>query len=332
MTEERKKDHLALTSQSRPASKMDLGPCHYEPLLAAHPQKEDELSIHFLDHEFKLPLWVSSMTGGTEKAKNINRNLARACNDFGMGMGLGSCRALLDSDSRFADFDVKELMGDAPLFTNFGIAQLEQLVEVDKLSKIVDVTNRLQAQGIIIHVNPLQEYAQPEGDRFKYPPIDTIKRVLDIVQLPVIVKEVGQGMGPRSLQALCALPLSAIELAAFGGTNFTLLEQTRLNGGNFSKYNAQNSFGLVGHSNQEMIGWLNELSAQDMQCQQFIISGGINDALAGHILMQSLKYPSVMGMASALLEHAQGEYENLYDYLLDIKQQLLMARAYIRRG
>ena len=90
-------------------------------------------------------------------------------------MGLGSCRSLLTSDEHLADFAVRPLLGpDLPLYANLGIAQLEVLIKQGDLHLIDSLIQRLDADGLIIHVNPLQEWFQPEGDRFEQPPLRTI--------------------------------------------------------------------------------------------------------------------------------------------------------------
>ena len=168
------------------------------------------------------------MTGGTDMARIINRNLAQACGEFGFGMGLGSCRQLLYSNEHFDDFNVRPLMGDdVPLFANLGIAQLEILIERNETSLITKLITKLNADGLIIHVNPMQEWLQPEGDRFKKPPIETIKTIVDRLDCPLIVKEVGQGFGYESIKALLQLPLAAVDFAAAGGTSFSKLELLR---------------------------------------------------------------------------------------------------------
>ena len=128
----RKQDHIEMAFASQVIQQELDHRFYYEPLLNPHPQKTD-LSLDFLDKSMKVPIWVSSMTGGTKMARIINHNLARACGEFGMGMGLGSCRSLLYSDEYLPDFAVRSLIGpDYPLFANLGIAQLEQLIAKDK--------------------------------------------------------------------------------------------------------------------------------------------------------------------------------------------------------
>lgn len=333
MSESRKKDHIELTFKSRPESMVDQMGLYYEPLFSAHPSLEkDTFPTRFMGYDLKLPLWVSSMTGGTGVAKNINKNLARAAGEFGLGMGLGSCRSLLDTtNQRFSDFDVKSELKEFPLFSNFGIAQLEELIEQNSIHKVFDITKNLNADGIIIHVNPLQEWAQPEGDRYKRSALETIESVVSTSPYPIIVKEVGQGFGPKSLEALCKMPLAAVEFAGLGGTNFTILELSRLNASESGRKLKNTKLGLIGHTPLEMVGFINNLDPAKMKCKNFIISGGITSALEGYILMQELKYPAVIGMASEFLKYAMNDYETLRQFVLALKDELLMANAFLRK-
>lgn len=329
MSEKRKSDHLTMSLASIPDSRFDLGHLNYEPMLSSHPNAKD-LSHRFLDFNFGMPLWVSSMTGGTESAKKINKNLALACNEFKLGMGLGSCRPLLDSSERIEDFDIRKYMPNSPLYSNIGIAQCESLINSNQLAKLTELNKRLEVDGLVIHVNPLQEWAQPEGDRFKEAPIDTISRVCDELKINIIVKEVGQGFGPKSLESLLKLPIKAIELAGFGGTNFTILEQTRLNELETGKSGTSSNLGFIGHTPIEMIGFINTLIKAEPSEIEVIISGGVKDPLQAHTLMQSLELNSVVGMAGQLLKHASGDYEALQSYLNGVREEFAMAKSFIR--
>ena len=323
--EQRKKDHidLALSAQVIKADQR----FYYEPMLSGHPQSGIAATT-FLNKSFTLPIWISSMTGGTEWAKTININLAKAAKEFGLGMGLGSCRSLLYSNERIADFAVRSFIGDQPLYANLGIAQLEELVQENKYQVIKDLVNKLNADGLIIHVNPLQEGMQPEGDLIKNAPIDTIKKLIDHLDMPLIVKEVGQGMGYRSLEALLKLPLTAVDFAAHGGTNFTKLELLRTD-----DPNSLDGLTKVGHCATEMVNMVNQIAGElgdAMKCKQIIISGGVKDFLDGYYLMRSLKTPSVYGQAGAFLQHARGEYEALRQFVLTQKKGLEMAYAFLQ--
>ncbi len=327
----RKKDHIELAFQSQVAKGELDGRFYYEPLLAAHPPSSSLLPFSFLGKTLRAPIWVSSMTGGTEWAHTINHNLARACKDFGMGMGLGSCRTLLFSDETLKDFDVRQIIGsDLPLYANLGVAQIEQLLKNGELWRVSQLLDKLQADGLIIHINPLQEWLQPEGDRFKKPPIDTISDFLEKTDTPLIVKEVGQGMGYESLKALFKLPLQAVDFAASGGTNFAKLELLRSDP---VKQEIFSQLARVGHTAEEMVHLTNHIKAElgeEMRCQQVIISGGVRSFLDGYYLINKLELPCVYGQASGFLKHARGNYEELHDYVEAQVQGLELAQSFLK--
>ena len=225
--EDRKKDHINLALTNRTGAIEKDTRFIYEPLLSGHtiPQLPQ---VELAGKTMKTPLWISSMTGGSGIARHINTNLAMVAGEFGLGMGLGSCRILLESEKHLPDFDMRSVIGEEqPFWANLGIAQLEQMVEKGTLNEVTDMVNLLRCDGLIIHVNPLQEWFQAEGDRLKHPPLEVMKEVMAQLSMPLIVKEVGQGMGSESLRALMELPLAAIEFAAFGGTNFARVEMMR---------------------------------------------------------------------------------------------------------
>jgi isopentenyl-diphosphate delta-isomerase len=327
----RKRDHIELAFRSQVEQERLDGRFYYEPLLAAHPQRGSLPVFNFLGRKMRVPMWVSSMTGGTEWARTINHNLARACREFGMGMGLGSCRSLLNNDDHYPDFDVRDLIGEElPLYANLGIAQLEDLVERRRLGQVRELIDKLRADGLIIHVNPFQEWLQPEGDRFRQPPLGTIEVVLEKADYPVIVKEVGQGMGYESLRALFQLPLAAVDFAANGGTNFSKLELLRSDPVREAVYRR---LAYVGHSAEEMVALTNQLVddlGSRMKCRQVIISGGIRDFLDGYYLTSKIRLKAVYGQASAFLKHAREDYETLRRHVDSQVQGLELAHAFLR--
>ena len=325
----RKRDHIELALKSQVNT---LDPrFYYEPLFAAHPEQGSLKPFNFLGKTVKIPMWVSSMTGGTEMARIINRNLARACGEFGFGMGLGSCRQLLYSDEHFDDFNVRPLMGDdVPLFANLGIAQLDILIERNEIFLITNLIAKLGADGLIIHVNPMQEWLQPEGDRFKKPAIETIKTLVDRLDCPLIVKEVGQGFGYESIKALLQLPLAAVDFAAAGGTSFSKLELLR---GVSEQQKMYGALAHIGHSAVEMVDFTNQIVAElgdNIKCQQIIVSGGIQDFLDGFYCIKKLTLPAIYGQASAFLKHAQGDYVDLKAFIEMQIRGLELAEAFLK--
>jgi len=329
MGNDRKLEHikLALDSQTK-LDEQDLR-FNYEPLLAAHPDNLN-MSIRLLGKTMRTPIWVSSMTGGTGVSRTINGHIARACREFGMGMGLGSCRKILFDKTHWDDFNFRDEIGDEqPFWANLGISQVEELLLSENIQAIVDLVGELRADGLVVHVNPLQEWFQPEGNRLKQSPLKTIQQLLARVQMKIIVKEVGQGFGPESLRQLLALPLQAIEFGAFGGTNFSKLEMLR---GDQHKLEASLPFALVGQSAGQMVDSINQLLKENPQpaCSQLIISGGIHNALDGYYLTSKSQLPAVFGMASEVLKHASVSYEALSRFLESQIQILSLAHAYLK--
>lgn len=328
--EDRKKKHIELALKSQVQLNELDERFYYEPLLSAHPSEFAE-EFEFLDKSFNYPLWISSMTGGTPYARKINENLARICNEFGLGMGLGSCRAILDDDTHFHDFDLRDIIGEERAFyANLGISQVEQLIASNKEDSISQMISKLRADGLIIHVNPLQEWFQPEGDRIDVAPVHTVERLLERAKYPIIVKEVGQGMGPGSLKKLFQLPLIAVEFAAFGGTNFSRLELYRQT--DKAKMKAYTPLANVGLDANAMLEIANQIvdSNEEIRCKQIILSGGIKNFLDGYYLLERAKLPAVYGQASAFLSYAREGYNQLLEYVKSQIDGLRLAKAYLR--
>ena len=326
----RKKEHLELAMQSQTNLLMNDTRFDYEPLLSAHP--DDTLkSFDFAGKKMNVPIWISSMTGGSEYSGTINRNLARACNEFGMGMGLGSCRVLLEDGEYFDHFDLREIIGDSyPFYANLGISQIEKMVLNDETDRITELVQKLKADGLIIHVNPLQEWLQPEGDKIAVPPIETIRSFLSKTNLKIIVKEVGQGFGPQSIKELLKLPVEAIELAAYGGTNFAKVELQR---SNILRQKLLEPLSLVGNNAYQMIDEINkftETQKSELYCKSIIISGGLKSFLDGYYLIKKCNLKSVYGQASAFLEYAREDYDRLKEFIQLQIEGLKLAAAYLK--
>jgi isopentenyl-diphosphate Delta-isomerase len=329
--EERKRDHITLAFASQTPEKDLDNRFVYEPMLSAHPTESTIPETDFLGKKQTLPMWVSSMTGGTKLAGTINRNLARACREFGLGMGLGSCRIIMEDDTYFPDFDMRDIIGnDLPLFANLGINQVEILCMNKQVDKIIRMVEKLRADGLFVHVNPFQEWFQPEGDRLKQPAIDSVQELLEQVDFPVIVKEVGQGMGKESLRALLKLPVAAIEFGAFGGTNFAKVELLRNSKQPKELFEPLSFIGHDAHQMVEMINQIVDEEGNNIQCNQLIVSGGIKSFLDGYYLIHKSKIPAIYGQASTFLKYAQEDYGQLRDFLTHQIKGLQMAYAYLR--
>lgn len=323
----RKKNHLDLAF----ASQSDLidGRFYYEPMLNGHPEDRD-LSIQFGNHTMRYPIWISSMTGGTSSAGPINKMLAKTAGKYGFGMGLGSCRIIIEDNTYFDDFNLRPILGDAsPLFANVGIAQIERLIDSGQAAKLKSLVEKLDADGLIVHVNPLQEWLQPEGDLIQRSPLTTIKQLLNEIDTSIIIKEVGQGFGPESMKELLKLPILAIDFAANGGTNFSKLELLR----NKPLKEYYEDIVSLGHSAAEMVNFLNtsvkELGA-DRKCNNVIISGGIKSFLDGYYFTSKADIPAIYGQASPFLKYANESQEALDKFAEMQIKGLLMSQNFLK--
>ena len=329
--EKRKKEHLKMVTLAQRTEFVNDMRFNYEPVLGIHPIKERPHTFTFLGKQMNAPLWISSMTGGTKEALQINERLARICAEFKLGMGLGSCRQLLESKRYLKHFNWRSLLEDRPFYANLGIAQIEQLLRIGHEDKILELIDLLQADGLIIHINPLQEWTQKGGDRWHTPPLKTIELLMNKISCKIIAKEVGQGMGPKSLRALLQLPLAAIEFAAFGGTNFTQLELMR----NKKAHQSANPFIHVGHTANEMVDLTLSLLVEEKErkCPQFIISGGVKSFLDGFYFCKKLErvkgVKAIYGQAQAFLHRAQGSYKKLHGYVASQIEGLRLAENYL---
>lgn len=335
----RKIDHIELASNSQIDSKFVDKRFNYEPLFSAHPKAFFNESITFLGKRLAAPIWISSMTGGSCEALKINQNLARVANKYGLGMGLGSCRPLLKNGKNyFKDFDLRQIIGeDLPFFANLGIAQIASLISQHRISAILDLVEKLQVDGLIIHINPLQEWFQERGDRFDFSPFEVLQQFIEgigeIRKCKIIVKEVGQGFGPKSLKSLMLLPISAIEFGALGGTNFTKLEILR-NGINEAPYTSM-PFSYVGHTAEEMVEMIKQIfaSSKNVKCKEFIISGGIKTSLDAYYLMKKLneidEVTAIIGRAYLFLKYARISLERLDRFVENEIKALALAKSFL---
>ena len=318
---ERKKDHIYLAEQSQTnVNELDNRFC-YEPLFGTHSDKSIK-EIEFAGKKIKYPIWISSITGGVDKAKKINLNLAKAANEFGLGMSLGSCRSLLNNNNNISDFDLRKIIGnEQPFYINLGVAQIEYLIKNNKTDKITELINELQADGLFIHVNPLQEAFQPEGDKYNVPPIETIKNLLNEIKTNIFIKEVGQGFGRKSIDELLKLPIKGIEFGAFGGTNFSKLELARTE--------ETNPLSYVGNSIEDMIKYVNNNLNIGMK-KEIIISGGINSFLDGYYYINKIERKAIYGQAYKMLKYASENYNQLHNYITKEIEGLELAYNFLK--
>lgn len=180
-----------------------------------------DLGTDFLGKRLAAPVLIGAMTGGAELSGTINRNLAAAAHRLGVGMMLGSQRIMFDNEVAAESFAVRDIAPDALLIGNVGLAQLSEAV-VPALRRALD---QVGADALAVHTNPLQEAMQRDGDTDFTGSIERLRTVAATLGKPVMLKEVGHGIGATAAAELIGCPLAAVDVAGAGGTSWARVEQ-----------------------------------------------------------------------------------------------------------
>jgi isopentenyl-diphosphate delta-isomerase len=226
-TERRKSRHLDVCLADDVASRLDAG---WDAVRLRHEALPEialadvDIATTFLGLPLRAPLLISSMTGGTARAAEINRRLARGAEAAGIAFALGSGRAMLEDDALRSTFDVRAVAPDVVLFANLGAVQLNYGVRVDDARRLVDV---LDANGLYLHLNPLQEAIQPGGDTNFRALEPKIAALCEALGVPVVAKSVGSGIAPSTAARLLDCGVAAIDIAGAGGTSWARVEGKR---------------------------------------------------------------------------------------------------------
>jgi len=226
-TSSRKADHIRINLDQDVRSRLTTGLEYYRFTHQALPEmnlEDIKLELSLFGKELSAPLFISSMTGGTEKAGSINQNLAEAAQETGIPMGVGSQRAALENSSLKGTFQVRQIAPDILLFANLGAVQLNYGLSVDDCRRAVDM---IEADGLILHLNPLMEAVMPEGDTRFAGLLGKIENTCKTLEVPVIVKEVGYGISNRAAIQLHNAGVKALDIAGAGGTSWTEVEMHR---------------------------------------------------------------------------------------------------------
>jgi isopentenyl-diphosphate Delta-isomerase len=229
MLEERKKQHLDIVLGSKGVSSgVTTG---FEAIRFEHVALPEldmsaiDISTDFLGRSLKAPFLVSSMTGGAEQAQKINHNIAIACESAGVAFAVGSQRVALDTNSDWGmNRELRRLAPTVPILANIGAAQLNTGYGIDQARRAIEM---IDADALIIHLNPLQEAVQPEGDRDWRGLTAKIGYLSQTLHVPLVVKEVGSAVSPKVAQKLISLGVSIIDVAGAGGTNWAAVEAHR---------------------------------------------------------------------------------------------------------
>ncbi|MGI0488843.1 type 2 isopentenyl-diphosphate Delta-isomerase [Pantanalinema rosaneae CENA516] len=183
-----------------------------------------DLSTTFLGKSLTAPLLISSMTGGTDLAKTINYRLATIAQEYKLAMGVGSQRVAVEDPQVVSTFAVRSVAPDILLFANLGAVQLNYQYGLDECRRVIEM---LEADALILHLNPLQECVQTKGDTNFSGLLDKIAGLCEKLPVPVIAKEVGNGISGTMAKQLIQAGVAAIDVAGAGGTSWAKVEGER---------------------------------------------------------------------------------------------------------
>lgn len=318
LTEERKSDHLRICLEEEVnARNVTTG---FEEIFLVHralPEinRDDvNLSTRLFGHEFSAPIIVEGITGGTLKALKINASIAEAVERLGLGMGVGSQRAALEDSTLEKTFTIaREKAPNAFLIANIGGPQLAKGYSLQDLRRAVEM---IDADALAIHLNPLQEAVQPEGETTYRGILESIRRVARDLEVPVIVKETGAGISAEDAKMLEAAGVAGIDVSGAGGTSWAAVEYHR------AKRRGNESSRRLG---EVLWDWGIPTAVSLVETVQsvsvpVIASGGIrsgNDAAKAIALGASL-----VGLASPVLAPALKGAEEVEGLLNDMIDQL----------
>jgi len=226
-TSARKADHIQINLDKDVRSGLTTGLERYHFMHQALPELDLDtvaLDLTLFGRQLQAPVLISSITGGTEQARTINRILAMAAQETGIAMGLGSQRAAIEDPSLAPTFQVRDIAPDILLFANLGAIQLNYGYGVEHCQRAVDM---IDADALILHLNPLQEAVQPEGDTRFAGLLQKIEAICKALPVPVIAKEVGWGISEQAAVQLHSAGIAGIDVAGAGGTSWTQVEMHR---------------------------------------------------------------------------------------------------------
>jgi len=271
-----------------------------------------DTSLNFLGKKCAMPLIISSMTGGDHNVVNrINQNLARAAEETGVAMAVGSQRVLFTSENARSSFDLRPLAPNAPLIANLGGVQLNYGFGRDECKKAVDV---LKADALYFHLNPLQEVIQPEGNTNFSNLARQIGEITRQLSVPVILKEVGAGFSEADAELVIKNGIRYIDVAGQGGTSWSRIENARHQssgpGLEFQDWGIPTPAAL-----RLLRPFQNDLS--------IIASGGIRGGI--DMAKALILGANMCGIAGPFLARAMESSDQVVDYIQRLQHELSMA-------
>ena len=312
--DQRKADHIKINLEQDVRSALTSGLEKYRFTHEALPELDlnrIDTSLSLFGKRLTFPALVSSMTGGTSEAETINLRLAEAAQECKVAMGVGSQRAAIEDSKKAKTFQVRRAAPDILLFANLGAVQLNYGYGIDQCRKAVEM---IQADALILHLNPLQEAVQDAGDTNFTGLAKKIEEICKKIEVPVIAKEVGWGISDRTAKLLADCGVSAIDIAGAGGTSWSQVEMHRAP----DEFTRQLAATFVGWGIPTAESILNVKRA--VPGTLIFASGGIKDGL--DIAKCIALGATLGGMAGKFLKAAAISRENVVEMMKLTKRQI----------
>jgi isopentenyl-diphosphate delta-isomerase len=319
---QRKLDHINIVSEDRSVDRRQ----HYFDRIRLMHRALPELNLadvdpstRFLGKELSFPLLISSMTGGADaEIIKINRNLAEAAEAEGVALAVGSQRVFFSDVAATESFELRELAPNTVLLGNLGAVQLNYEMGFADCEAAVQV---MDADGLFLHLNPLQEAVQPEGDTDFSGLRNKIAVIVQTLKQPVIIKEVGAGISPVDVEHLLAAGVKYIDVAGSGGTSWSKVESLRSDhpglGDLFSDWGIPTPMAL-----RMMAPYRHEMT--------MIASGGVRNGIdmAKSIILGA----SLCGIARPFLNPARESTEAVREVIRRIRREFTTAMFLLGAG
>ena len=182
-----------------------------------------DLSVELVGRRLAAPVMISGMTGGTARAKEVNRVLAQVAEEFGLAFGVGSQRAMMRDPAQVETYAVRDVAPTALILGNIGVVQ----AAASTTAEVRELVEAIGADALCVHLNPGQEIVQDHGDRDFRGCVDALGRLVAELGVPVIAKETGCGMSRRTLQQLHDVGVRTVDVSGAGGTTWVGVEALR---------------------------------------------------------------------------------------------------------
>jgi len=224
---QRKKDHLALCAGPNVGFREKTTLLEHVQLVhSALPElhaDDVDTTTELLGHKLSAPVIVAAMTGGTDRAAEVNKDLARAAEELGLAFGLGSQRAMFERPDTTWTFQVRDVAPNVLLLGNLGLVQAKKM----STAEIAELCAKVGANALCIHLNPAMEIVQPGGDRDFSGGLDLLRRLVEELPIPVVAKETGCGLSRAVAERIAATGVKAVDTSGAGGTSWVAVEAHR---------------------------------------------------------------------------------------------------------